>query len=111
MSQVQTENRANYLWVKLTGELVLSQSNDVKEQVRSHLMNAGENVIIDMSAVDFIDSSGLGVLIAWFKTVNQHQGQIIFVGVSQYVQRIIHLAKLDKILTQTATIEEAEQLL
>ena len=56
MSQVQTENRANYLWVKLTGELVLSQSNDVKEQVRSHLMSAGENDATRKEISDWYDN-------------------------------------------------------
>ena len=69
------------------------------------------HVIIDLSQVSFIDSSGLGALIAWFKMVNQHQGRIVFCGLTDHVRKIIGYAKLDKIFTIVDTMEEAEKAL
>lgn len=111
MSQMQIQQREGYLLVRLFGELVMAQSGEIKEQVKAALAGENPQIIIDMKDVEFIDSSGLGVLIAWFKAVNQKQGKIVFANISQYVKRIIDLAKLDKILLCADSLETAEKML
>ena len=108
MAQISIQAEEVYLLVTITGELVLTDSQQIKEEVKSAIeKDARYQVIIDLSGVDFIDSSGLGVLIGWFKTVNQAQGKIAYVGLTEYVNKIISLAKLDKIFPICASVTEA----
>ena len=69
------------------------------------------SVIADMTGVTFIDSSGLGVMVAWFKMCNQSQGKLAFCGLNSHVSRIVGYAKLDKIFTIVDTLEEAEAMM
>ena len=62
------------LTVILQGELILGCTSEVKEKVKNYAEeNQIYHMLIDLSQVSFMDSSGLGALIAWFKMANQHQ--------------------------------------
>ena len=112
MCQVILEKHTGYLTVILQGELIMGCSSEVKEKVKNYAEeNQIYHMLIDLSQVSFMDSSGLGALIAWFKMANQHQGKVIFCGFTDYVRKIVGYAKLDKIFAIAATRAEAEQLL
>lgn len=72
------------------------------------LVAGGKNkVIVDLQAVDFIDSSGLGVLIGGLKFARQHGGDLRIAGPGDQVRAVLQLTNLDRILTPYATVEEA----
>lgn len=108
MCQAAITQKDQILLVKLTGDLILSCTNELKDKVKAAIeAHQNFNVVVDLNEVEFIDSSGLGVLIAWFKHTNQGQGNIIFSNMSEYVKKIVHLSKLDKIFTLTDSMDEA----
>ncbi|MCL2467273.1 MAG: STAS domain-containing protein [Micrococcales bacterium] len=72
------------------------------------LVAAGKvRLVVDLHAVDFIDSSGLGVLIGGLKSARQHDGDLRIAASGSQVQAVLKLTNLDRILTPYATIEEA----
>ena len=103
MAQLSIQSEKEYLLVTISGELVLADSQQIKEEVKKAIEEDKRYQVI----IDFIDSSGLGVLIGWFKTVNQAQGKIAYVGLAEYVNKIISLAKLDKIFPIYSSASEA----
>lgn len=110
MTQTTIITTEGYFIAAIEGAIVLADSQQLKEEVKAAIeANGLYRVIIDLTAVDFIDSSGLGVLIGWFKLVNQSKGHIAYVGLSEYVHKIIALAKLDKIFPLFDTVEAAAQ--
>lgn len=112
MCQVQIEKRESYIFVSMQGELTLGCTAEVKEKVKDYAeRNQQYHLIVDMSDVSFIDSSGLGVMVAWFKMCNQSQGKLVFCGLNSHVSRIIGYAKLDKIFNIVDTVAEAETIL
>ena len=112
MCQVILEKHTGYLTVILQGELILGCTSEVKEKVKNYAEeNQIYHMLIDLSQVSFMDSSGLGALIAWFKMANQHQGKVIFCGFTDYVRKIVGYAKLDKIFAIADTRAKAEELL
>ena len=112
MCQVQIEKKENYILVTLQGEVTLGCTAEVKEKVKEYAeLNKQYHLIADMTGVTFIDSSGLGVMVAWFKMCNQSQGKLAFCGLNSHVSRIVGYAKLDKIFTIVDTLEEAEAMM
>jgi len=96
----------------LSGEVTLLQSNELKEKIKEEMVKLKSNkLVLDLSQVPLLDSSGLGMLISLFKHINQEQGTIIYVGMTDYVKKIIGFAKLDKIFTIVDDLDTAvEQL-
>lgn len=112
MCQVQIEKKERYMLATLQGEVTLGCTAEVKEKVKEHAgLLRQYHLIVDMTDVSFIDSSGLGVMVAWFKMCNQEQGKLIFCGLNSHVSRIIGYAKLDKIFNIVDTLEDAEKLI
>ncbi len=112
MCQIQIEKKENYIAVALDGELTLGCTGTVKEKLKDYAqMNNQYHIVVDMSGVSFVDSSGLGIMVAWFKLCNEQNGKLVFYGLDTHVNRIIGYAKLDKIFNIVDTLEAAEAML
>jgi anti-sigma B factor antagonist len=64
-------------------------------------------LIIDMSEVQFCDSSGLGALLIADRTMRQHKGNVHLVHVHKKVMDLITISQLDRVFTINKTVAEA----
>lgn len=72
------------------------------------LVAAGKvHLVVDLHAVDFIDSSGLGALIGGLKSARQQGGDLRIASAGAQVRAVLKLTNLDRILSPYATVEEA----
>ena len=69
------------------------------------------NVIVDLSGVEFMDSSALASLVTTLKRTMQHGGEIVLVGVADAARIILELTRLDQVFTQAASVDAARMLL
>ena len=61
-----------------------------------HLQFAN-NFLLDLEKVDYIDSSGLGVLVAINKRTLQNRGKLIIKGINGLVKELFELTRLTKV--------------
>ena len=74
------------------------------------VISAGaQNVVIDLSGVDFIDSTGLGVLMGAAKRVRSAGGDIRLVTAGSRLAELIELTRLDRVLDVFDSVSEATQ--
>ena len=64
-------------------------------------------LIIDMQALRFVDSSGLGALLACQRSMEKKQGQLKLVGVTEKVRALLELVRLTRIFSIHETEEAA----
>ena len=62
---------------------------------------------MDLSAVDYIDSSGVASLVESFQSARKKDQNYILVSVSEGALRVLQLARLDKVFTICNSIEDA----
>lgn len=65
------------------------------------------NVIFDFSQVDFMDSSGIGVIMGRYKMTKILGGQVVIFGVKKQIMRIIQMSGIDKLIGICSTFDEA----
>ena len=65
------------------------------------------NIIIDLSEVKYIDSSGLSSLLVGNRMFSENDGTFILAGVSEHAMKLIKISQLDKVLSILPTVEEA----
>ena len=65
------------------------------------------NVIFDFSKVDFMDSSGIGVIMGRFKIAKLLGGKVVIFGVKKQVSRLLEMAGIDKIITFCRNLDES----
>lgn len=83
--------------LKLEGRLDASSGKDIKEKVSALAKEKRVNLVIDIGAVDFIDSSGLGSLVASLRSVNKLGGDIKIASLQNPVRAIFELTRLHRI--------------
>jgi anti-sigma B factor antagonist len=69
------------------------------------------NVIVDLSASKYCDSSGLSALLVGNRLCKDTSGSFIICGLQPAVQKMIEISRLDSVLSLTPTFSEAEDLL
>ncbi|HAS83716.1 MAG TPA: hypothetical protein DCS43_13850 [Verrucomicrobia bacterium] len=95
--------------VVVSGALNAAVVDGFREQVHAW-MKANEKVtqyVIDVSAMDFIDSAGLGVLIALLKRVTERGGDIRIAGLLAKARVVFEITRAFKIFEIYETVEEA----
>lgn len=65
------------------------------------------NVILDLSMVKYVDSSGLSSILVANRLCTNINGQMVIVGISDHVMKLISISQLDKVLNILPTPEEA----
>jgi anti-sigma B factor antagonist len=80
---------------------------EIREKLISEINHGNGQIIINLSYVEFIDSSFLGALVAGLKIVRARKGNIALVELHPHVQNTMALTHMDKIFPIYHTIEEA----
>ena len=85
--------------VHLGGEIDVYTAPKLRDQI-SELVNAGKtNLIIDLEAVDFLDSTGLGVLVGGLKKVRAQDGSMSLICAQDRLLKIFRITGLAKVFT------------
>jgi anti-sigma B factor antagonist len=85
------------LIVSEVSELGAANSNGFRDWVRSGLNEQQKNVEVDLSGTDFIDSCGLGALIAIHKTATSRRGKVRLLRPRPQVNQILELTRMQHI--------------
>lgn len=103
----QRELEGDVVVLALDGRLNMVAAPRLKAAVDASVQGGRARLVVDMSAVTFMDSSGLGVLIAGLKRARQGKGDLRIAGVSEQVATVLRLTNLDKVLRAHPTVEAA----
>lgn len=83
--------------IEVHGNLDAQSASGLREQVRTLVADtSGQRIILDMSQVPFMDSTGLAALISGLKAVRQHEGWMALANVTPGVMRIFQITLLDR---------------
>jgi anti-sigma B factor antagonist len=78
-------------------ELVAANAAATRDAIRAALSSACRQLDIDLSATTFLDSSGLGALLALHKTLTLQQGRVRLLNPAPNVQQILELTRLHRV--------------
>lgn len=76
------------------------------EEIRSRVFN---KIIVDMTAVEHIDSSGLGILIAHAARYKEKNIPFILVGIRKSLEHLFHLTAFSSLFIKLKNLKEALQ--
>ena len=97
----------NAIVVSLHGEVDLHSSPDVHQRLLAVAAQAPRLLVVNMSELRFIDSSGVGVLVDVFRRMRTYGGRMALAGAVPRVRSVFEITKLDQFFTMFATEEEA----
>ncbi len=71
-------------------------SGELKEQLGALVADGRRNIILDISGVEFLDSSGLGAIISGLKAIGE-DGRLVICGATDPVKSMFRLTRMDRI--------------
>ncbi|ERJ12822.1 anti-sigma F factor antagonist [Haloplasma contractile] len=99
---VQIYIKSDTLFVRLSGELDHHTSGQLKNRV-DDLMERYDitNMVFNMRQLEFMDSSGIGVILGRYKQLKRFNGMLVLCELNDGVERLVKLAGLHKICVVT----------
>ena len=94
--------------IELEGEIDLHRSPDVKQQLQAAIAEKPAKLMIDLSKVTYIDSSGLATLLEGMQGVEFSGGKFYLVAVQEMLRAIFETSKLDEVFRIVASVDAAE---
>ena len=104
---IQTQEKNNVYTLSLKGRLDLSSGAGLKEKVKSLMAENHNTIHLNLKEVDFINSSGLGVLVSIMKEIRLQKGRLTLSNLASYVQEIFEITQLSHIFEIYESEEEA----
>lgn len=96
--QLEFEPRQDTLVVSVFGELDMLVADRFRAAVDARLEEGYRNLVLDLSGVTFVDSSGLGVILGRFRRLNPAGGRMAIVGARPPVRRVLELSGLMRVM-------------
>ncbi|HVV97188.1 MAG TPA: STAS domain-containing protein [Rhodanobacteraceae bacterium] len=96
MSGIESENLDGIVLIRLSGEVDLSWSQQVRQAVLAAL-ESSPAVGVELSEVSYIDSSGIAALVEGFQSARARGSRFALVAVSDAVRAVLQLSRLDRV--------------
>ncbi len=95
--QISIEKNSHTSTVSVSGEITSDQCPEFRENLLLAAENKPETIYLDLSAVPFIDSSGLGVLVGVRGQMKKYGSQLRILNPQPSVRKLFDLTRLSKV--------------
>lgn len=109
--EVSTRIEDEVAWMSISGEISFKQIPAIRERVDALLNQSLKALVVDLSNVSYIDSTGLSVIMRCHAHMLRTHNKCIILGAQGPVSRIFKMMRLENVLTLVDTPEQAEDQL
>jgi anti-sigma B factor antagonist len=93
--------------VDVKGEIDVYTAPKLREKLIELVSEGSHHVVVNLEGVDFLDSTGLGVLVGALKRVKAHEGSLALVCTQDKILKIFKITGLTKVFPIHGSVEEA----
>ena len=94
---ISTREKGKVLIFDVQGDLDAKSASVLKEKINEKITDGKSLILINLSAVPYMDSAGLGVLVSGLKNANRLSGDLRIWGLQDKVKSIFELTRLNKV--------------
>jgi anti-sigma B factor antagonist len=105
---MKIEEKYNSVVVHLRGKLFGGSFGEELNKALHKLLDEGKkNIVFDLDGVTVLNSSGFGILVSSYTTVKNGDGNLKLARISNKIEGLLSITKLNQIFEQFPTVEEA----
>jgi anti-sigma B factor antagonist len=104
---LKTHRSGGIFIIACTGRLIEGGESSALQREIDGLLDESPYTILDVAGIEFIDSSGLGLLVRLLNRATHAGGDLKIAGASPHLREILRVTKLEKILKPYASVGEA----
>jgi anti-sigma B factor antagonist len=94
--------------LEVAGEIDVYTAPKLREKLIELVSDGSHNIIVDLEKVDFLDSTGLGVLVGGLKRVRNHDGSLQLVCTQEKILKIFRITGLTKVFPIHSSVADAQ---
>ncbi|WP_165495504.1 STAS domain-containing protein [Actinomadura roseirufa] len=109
MPQLEVTTRAHdgRTVVRLRGELDIACSDTLRRELHAARRRHGDHVVLDLADLEFMDSNGLSVIVACYKSATAAGGSLALAAPAPLIRRTLEITGLHRRIPVHPTLEEA----
>lgn len=104
---VETRESGPWSIVDVKGEVDLYTAPKLKDRLVDIITGGRNRIVVNLEAVEFLDSSGLGALISGLKRCREAGGTLALTNASAPVRKVLAITGLDRVFPLHETVEQA----
>lgn len=105
--KVETRLLGDWAIVDVAGEVDVFTAPKLREQIIGLLTGGRDRIVVNLENVDFMDSTGLGVLVGGLKRVKEKDGTLALAGAHGTVLRVLSVTGLISVFPLHESVEQA----
>jgi anti-sigma B factor antagonist len=104
---LDTRHENGHTIIEITGEIDVYTAPKLRDRISELVADGNFHLVVDMENVDFLDSTGLGVLVGGLKKVRAHDGSIQLICTQERLLKIFRITGLAKVFAIHGTQADA----
>ena len=104
---LDVQERDGFAVLAVSGEVDVATVPRLREQLHGLVAQGSNQIIVNLDAVDFLDSTGLGVLVGALKRVRSNDGDLYLVCTQPRIRKVFEVTGLTKVFQLFDTVDSA----
>ncbi|MDQ3661654.1 MAG: STAS domain-containing protein [Actinomycetota bacterium] len=104
---IEVRRLNSFAVVDVKGEVDVYTAPKLREQLIELVSEGSHDIVVNLEGVDFLDSTGLGVLVGALKRVKAHDGGLTLVCTQDKILKIFKITGLTKVFPIYNSVEDA----
>ena len=104
---LDVSERNGYSVLAVSGEVDVATVPRLREQLHGLVAQGSNRIIVDLDGVDFLDATGLGVLVGALKRVRSNDGELALVCTQPRIRKVFEVTGLTKVFSLYDSVDEA----
>lgn len=88
----------NTVFIELEGDISFNNAQEIRQIISDNIRDTDNAAVVNLSKVEFMDSSGLSIFITLLKRLKQQEGRLILEYPQLGVQRFLEMTRLDQLM-------------
>ena len=101
------DSRTPFTVLAVSGEVDVYTAPRLRERLVDLVSQGHRQIVVDLEAVDFLDSTGLGVLVGGLKRLRSHGGDLSLVCTQARILKVFEITGLTTVFSIAETVDEA----
>jgi anti-sigma B factor antagonist len=104
---LNTRSEADRTVLEVAGEVDVYTGPTLRDRISDLLDGGARDLVVDLARVDFIDSTGLGVLVGALNRARELGGSLQLICAQERVLKLLRITGLDQVFTVRPSLEQA----
>jgi anti-sigma B factor antagonist len=102
-----SRSRTPHVVVAVRGEVDIATAPKLREKLVELASQGAQQVVVDLDGVEFLDSTGLGVLVGGLKRLRSHDGDLLLVCTQSRILKVFEITGLTKVFSIYDSVDGA----